>query len=277
MADNQDQQNADNQDQQNQNQDQQNQNETSWRDTLPEGIRESADLTKFDSVDALAQSYINASQLIGRDKIPMPKSEEEWNETYNRLGRPESIDDYDIITPDNLPEKLKASTDNSIKWFKQTSHDIGLSKEQASKFFNKYTNLITEQTQAGQEKINQEVAETKVALNTEYGDALPAKMVLANRAMDKFGGEGLVKLFAETGLGRDPRVIKAFIGIGELIAEDVGLDKYGEPIESEGDLDAKILELQNRPAYLDAMDPAHQSTVKQVETMMKRRHPKPAY
>lgn len=276
MADNQDQQNADNQDQQNQ--DQQNQDQqTSWRDTLPEGIRESADLTKFDSVDALAQSYINASQLIGRDKIPMPKSEDEWTETYNRLGRPDSLDDYEIVTPEGLPANLKTSTDNSIKWFKETAHEIGLNKTQASKFFNKYTTLITEQTQASQDKINQEVAETKVMLNTEYGEALPAKMVLANRAMDKFGGDELVKLFAETGLGRDPRIIKAFIGIGELIAEDVGLDKQGEPIESEGDLDAKILELQGRPAYVDAMDPAHLSLVKQVETLMKRRHPKPAY
>ena len=119
------------------------------------------------------------------------------------------------------------------------------------------------------------MAETKVMLDTEFGEALPAKMVLANRAMDRFGGEELINLFAENGLGRDPRIIKTFIGIGELIAEDVGLDKHGDPIETEVDLDAKIMELQNKPAYTNASDPAHDSTVKQVTALMKRRHPKP--
>lgn len=246
-----------------------------WRDDINEDIRDSADLTKFDTIEALAQGYINASQLIGRDKIPMPNSESEWEETYNRLGRPTDINGYDLKTLENMPEGLKGPLEEAIPWFRKTAHEVGLNKGQAGKFFSKYTDLITEQVREQTEKVNQEMAETKIKLDTQYGDALPAKMVLANRAMDRFGGEELINLFTKTGLGRDPRIIKAFIGIGELIAEDVGLDIHGEPIESEGDLDAKILDLQSRPAYLNATDPAHASLVKQVETLMKRKHPLP--
>ena len=39
----------------------------------------------------VARSYINAEQLIGRDKIPIPKTPEEWDATYKRLGKPDEF------------------------------------------------------------------------------------------------------------------------------------------------------------------------------------------
>lgn len=268
-ADNPDQQNADNPDQQNAI------GEDDWRFSLPDEIKDSADLAKFTDVNALAQSYINASQLIGRDKIPMPQSDEEWKETYRRLGQPEELEGYELNIPESASEKLKTDLEKALPWFKQTAYSVGLNNKQANHFFTKYISLVTEQTESNNINISAEMAEAQVALETRHGDGLPAKMVLANRAIDRFGGEPLIKLFAENGLGRDPRVVEAFIKVGELIAEDVGLDKFGEPIESPENLDDKINDLMNRPAYLNSSDPAHEGAVKQVQALMKRRHPEP--
>lgn len=267
--------NADNQDQNNSSDNQDQQEDKSWRSTLPDEIKDSPDLVKFDDVPALAQSYINASKLIGRDKIPMPKSEAEWEETFNRLGRPEDKDKYDIEVSSKLPKQAQEQLKTSLPWFKQVAHSIGLNNTQASKFINDYATMVAEHAKIEKDKVNTAMAEAKVELDTMYGDKLPAKMVLANRAIDRFGGQKLIDLFTETGLGRDPRVVKAFIEIGELIAEDVGLDKHGEPLESMEDLDEKINSLMTRPAYIDPMDPAHNSLVNQVQGLMKRRHPKP--
>jgi len=67
-----------------------------WREMLSEDIRGDERLAKFETLEGLAKSYINAEQMIGREKIPMPKSDEEWQDVYNRLGRPESAEGYGL-------------------------------------------------------------------------------------------------------------------------------------------------------------------------------------
>ena len=47
----------------------------------------------------LAKSYINATQMIGKDKVAVPNknsTEDQWNEVYDKLGRPESADKYSL-------------------------------------------------------------------------------------------------------------------------------------------------------------------------------------
>ena len=46
--------------------------EVSWRDSLPEDIRDNSSLSKFTDVSTLAKSYINAEQMIGKDKFTIP-------------------------------------------------------------------------------------------------------------------------------------------------------------------------------------------------------------
>ena len=75
--------------------------EASWRDSLPDDIKDNASLSKFSDVSTLAKSYINAEQMIGKDKFVVPSqsaSEEEWAEVYAKLGRPEAADQYQIDT-----------------------------------------------------------------------------------------------------------------------------------------------------------------------------------
>ena len=73
--------------------------EASWRDSLPDDIKDNASLSKFSDVSN--KNYINAEQMISKDKFVVPSqsaSEEEWAEVYAKLGRPESADQYQIDT-----------------------------------------------------------------------------------------------------------------------------------------------------------------------------------
>lgn len=247
--------------------------EPSWRDSLPDDIREDVNLTKFDSVEALAKSYMHASSMIGRDKIPMPKTDEEWAEVYNKLGRPESAEQYEIALEEGLHEDINENLKNSIPWFKEVAHSLGLSHKQASAFHTEYVNFVKKQMEENQVLVKEQMSETTQALKLEYGQAYNTKLHLANRAMDRFGGPGLVEKLAKSGLGRDPEVVKAFVQIGELISEDLGLDKNGEPTNTPAELQDQIEDLQSQGAYLDDTHPQHARVVKQVQALMERLYP----
>src|SRR6056300_628644 len=64
-----------------------------WKETISEEFRTNPNIEKFTEIDALAKSYINAVSMIGQDKVPVPNqnsTEDQWNEVYSKLGRPES-------------------------------------------------------------------------------------------------------------------------------------------------------------------------------------------
>ena len=69
------------------------------RDILPEDLRLEPSLQSFDSVDKLAKSYVHAVRKLGvpaDELVRMPKemSAEQQAEIYERLGRPNSADEY---------------------------------------------------------------------------------------------------------------------------------------------------------------------------------------
>ena len=241
-----------------------------WRQGLPDDIKDSKDLMKFDSVEALAKSYIHASSMIGRDKIPMPKTDEEWDQVYNRLGRPEKPDLYEIAIPESMPEKLAVQMKENMPAFRKMAHKHGLSMKQATGLYEDWTEMVSHGARKESEMAKIEKEEATQTLKKEYGQAYDAKVHLANRAIDRFASPELVELLATSGLGRNPHMVKAFVQIGELIAEDLGLDKHGNQLETPQDIQDKIDELQAGNAYLDESDPKHNSVVRQVKALMDR-------
>ena len=71
--------------------------QVSWKNTISEQFRNDPSIEKFTEIDALAKSYINATKMIGQDKVAIPNNnstDDQWNEVYDKLGRPESADKY---------------------------------------------------------------------------------------------------------------------------------------------------------------------------------------
>ncbi len=251
-----------------------------WRDKLPEDIRSLPTLDKFkDETEMVsmpinvARSYITAEQLIGRDKIPVPKSPEEWDEVYKRLGKPESSELYVLPIDEALDPNLKKMVTEDATWFRGKAHELGLSEKQATDLFSTFTehtlkNFESKQQMGSDEKIN---AETQ--LRAELGTAYDGKMILASRAVQEFGGEELVKILNATGVGNHPSVIRAFMKIGGMIAEDLGLDKdTGLLSHSKETLQDQITTLQMSPEYVDASNPAHIASVAKVAKLMETLH-----
>lgn len=241
--------------------------------------RDAGVLKRFGSVGDLAKGYINAFDLVGRNKIPMPQNEDEWGEVYNRLGRPADPKEYQLVMHGDYPEDFKQEMEGHGEWFKNVAHELGLNDKQAANMYNKYMQRTfeTRQNIAAQTnaQVKSEMNSAVRKLKTEYGQAFDSKLVLANRAVSHVGGEDLIKVLTDSGLGRHPAVVKAFIKIGEGMAEEVGLDKGGQNIHSNDDLDSQIAEIQADPAYSDRKSPQQKVLVKKMQKLMQLRHPEP--
>ncbi len=84
----------------------------SWKDSISEDFRNDPNIEKFTEIDALAKSYINATKMIGQDKLVIPtnnSTEDQWNEVYSKLGRPESADKYSLDANQKLLKWMKCN------------------------------------------------------------------------------------------------------------------------------------------------------------------------
>lgn len=237
--------------------------EKNWREELPEDIREAAVLQKYNSVDDMAHAFINAEQLIGRDKIPMPKSDEEFMATYDRLGRPETAADYGIKAPE-LPEGMAANPDME-KAFMDTAHGLGLSTKQAAGINDWYYKSMITAHNSNAEQSNQSVQEAETALRETWGEGYDKMVAVANRAAAEFGGEEFEEFLVKSGMGRHPGFIKTFAAIGSKMMEDGNLDGQGVPVgRTTEQIQSEMVDLENDPAYLDKNHARHKFVVGQM-------------
>ena len=67
--------------------------------------------------------------MIGQDKVAVPNknsTEDQWNEVYAKLGRPESADKYAL----DAKSETVAMDEGAIKSFAEQSHKLGLNNTQ---------------------------------------------------------------------------------------------------------------------------------------------------
>src|SRR5210317_1189976 len=102
----------------------------SWKEAISEEFRSDPNISKFTEIDALAKSYINATKMIGQDKVAVPNensTDDQWNEVYGKLGRPESPDKYKLeVQSETVP-----LDENTVKQFAENAHQLGLNNKQA--------------------------------------------------------------------------------------------------------------------------------------------------
>ena len=147
----------------------------SWKEAIPEELRNDPNISKFTELEALAKSYVNATRMIGQDKVAVPNNnstEDQWNEVYDKLGRPESADKYKLeVKSDVVP-----LDDNAIKQFAENAHQLGLNNKQAQGILEFYKNSM--ESSAQQSKIDTETAQANAEqeLRKEWGSNYEANI-----------------------------------------------------------------------------------------------------
>jgi len=121
-----------------------------------------------------------------------------------------------------LPEGVAVDAD-SLKPATELFAETGLSQDQAQKFIDlamaRETAAAHKSVQAFVDLQNQWVSEIKADPDIG-GDRLKTSLASANRAIDRLNVPGLREALNFTGAGNHPAVVKAFVRLGQMIAED---------------------------------------------------------
>ena len=242
----------------------------SWKDSISEDFRNDPNIEKFTEIDALAKSYINATKMIGQDKLVIPNNnstEDQWNEVYEKLGRPESADKYAL----DAKSETVSMDENAVKSFAEQSHKLGLNNKQAQGILEFYKNNM--EGTAQQSKIDTETAQSQSEqeLRQEWGRDFEGKVKQAGAlAKANINPEVLdMTLSNGTRLGDHPEIIKGFAKIAGMMSEDKILSTESENVDTVKDLESEIAAIssdRNGP-YWNKSHPDHDKAVQQVYTL----------
>jgi hypothetical protein len=238
-----------------------------WKEAISEEYRSNPNIEKFTELDALAKSYINAVSMIGTDKIPLPgktATDEQWNEVYNKLGRPESADKYTL----ELKTDVAPVDENVIKGFAQNAHKLGLNNKQAQGILEFYKQTL--EGSAKEMSVNMESAQAEATnmLRSEWGKSYDENLRKASSVAQTYLEPELLDTQLRDGsrLGDNPKIIKAFANIANLLSEDKIIGTEADNVLQGREIEKEIEELTSdkQGAYWNKMHPNHTKVVNQV-------------
>ena len=109
-----------------------------WRSTLPDELKNDATLQNFKDIESLAKTVVHQQKVLG-SRIPLPKNDDEYNELYNKLGRPEDPNKYEVKIPQEYEQYFKKE---NVDEFKNVAHKIGLNNKQVNALLDYQVNSI---------------------------------------------------------------------------------------------------------------------------------------
>jgi hypothetical protein len=243
---------------------------SSWKDSISEAYRNDPNIEKFTEIDALAKSYINATKMIGQDKVVIPtnnSTEEHWDEVYAKLGRPESADKYTL----DAKSEVVNFDETAIKSFAEQSHKLGLNNKQAQGILEFYKNNM--EGTAQQSKIDTETAQVQAEqqLRQEWGRDFEGKVKQAGALAKANINPEVLDMTLQNGtrLGDHPEIIKGFAKIAGMMQEDKIVATESENAQSVSNIEEEISSIINdrQGPYWNKGHPDHDKMVQQVYTL----------
>lgn len=246
-----------------------------WRDRLPDDLKGVKDLEKYKDLPSVLRTVVHQQKMIGADKLPLPSKNATPEELakwdgWNRLGRPDTPEGYDLKKLKALPEGVPYDYDGE-KAFLKEMHGLGMTQHQVNGVFAKYRETVGGQFGQLTEKQKIEAAASSDAIRKEYGQAFEKKMFQAEDYARRELGEGADKFLQKHKLDAD--VIRLLVRASENNQEDrsvhgrsPNLSGNLTPAEAKRELDEMLAAAQT-----DAKHPLRDKMNPMYKTMNDRR------
>lgn len=133
----------------------------------------------------LLSSYRNLEKLTGvpaNQLVKLPKGNDpgEWNEVYNKMGRPKAPEGYNLPIPEgDKGEFAKVAS----KWF----HEAGLSEAQGRKLAEIWNGHIKTTSDAETTRMTEQTTIEITALKKAWGNEYQSRSAIVDRAGTAFG------------------------------------------------------------------------------------------
>ena len=137
-----------------------------WYTDLPENFRNDPTITRFDTLTAVAESLLEAKRaMTAGDRLILPAADaspEDWGAIFDKLGRPETTDAYEIPV-------IEGDAGDYAAAFRPVAHALGLNAAQAKGLAEWQNSMLTAQAEAR----DVEAVEALAALKKVHGAAFP--------------------------------------------------------------------------------------------------------
>ena len=245
-------------------------------DSLAEDVRNEPSLQNIQDLDQLAKGYVHAQRMVGADKIALPNkhaTEDDWNQFYGKLGRPDSPEAYEI----NYQPPAEGYEATNLPGFQDAAFRAGLNSDQAQLLLDWYSELETDAIQTNDAASETHRLTAEQDLRQEYGLAYDKKLSEANGVFNKFFGSEMAQLTLEDGslLGNNAQFIKALTNLASNFAEDtITSDQTASGAMTPQEAQSEINKLTAPgTAYWDKLQPNHQAAVDEVFALRQMAHP----
>lgn len=247
--------------------------DTAWYSVLPADLQSDPNITKYKSLDELARGHVSAVSLLGREKIPMPKTDEEFLDVYRRLGAPRTEDEYVFPETDyQIPETLypKTTQENDRKTFQKWAFESGLTNKQATQLYDKFMTYQKTTLASVSQVVENQWTECGQQMQEAWGEARETNLAIASRAMNHIFGKEVTEAITAAGLGRNFGFIQGMYQLGLKSLDDLGIDKRGSSIRTPDELRSELANIQAHPAYFDKGHPQHRQVNEQAMALIAR-------
>lgn len=259
---------------------------TSWRDTLPDDIKTNASLSKFDTIEGMAKSYVNLEKMLGAEKVPVPKEgdEEGIQRFFKAAGWPDKPDGYGFKAPEKLPDGMvyNAELDGKLAGI---FHGSKLTASQASKVREGLMEIVSSGATETLEASKLREAETAAAiqkaeetLKAEWGQAYEQRGKVAGAAINKFLSPETIAAMEAAGLANNPAIVKDMYKLGTALAGEKELIGEAEQNMAPADYEAAIADFRQKhnAALFDRSHPDHALRTAEYTKLFERRYPSQA-
>ena len=219
-------------------------------------------IQKFRDPKDLAKSYIELQKLVGKDKVPVPKSEEELPQVLSKLGLPEKPDGY----PSFGDEVNIFGSKEDAQGFKELAHESGLLPAQYKKLYEGLKAATQQDNELMVQERKQQATQALSQLQQEYGDNTKQKLTLAQRVFNTFSDD-VKESIMKSGLDVNPNFVKALASLGEYYKEDTFVANNYSPMDAKSELEA-VKNNPNHP-YFHKEHPEHKAAVEKVQALYK--------
>ena len=241
--------------------------DTSWQSRyLSEDLRENDTLNKFEDVGSLGKSYLELQKMVGsRIKVPTDESsEDEVNDFYSKVGRPDSPDKYAINLPDGVDYDKEL-----IGKFYEVAYENGLSNKQAQSAIEFYNHINADMSINQESQMQQSRVDSEASLKKEWGIGDYNKnLALSKKAFKRFADDDLKEFVDKTGMSNNVAMIRFLYKIGNAFSDpDMGgLGKDSANVDSDSaklEINAIMKDSKHKynAALFDSTDSKHKEAV----------------
>lgn len=245
-----------------------------WRTTLPENIRGAKSFEKFKDMASLAQGYLSLESAMGGKKLVVPDaataSEQDWNDFYKAIGRPENADKYEL----KVPEGVTAKVDEGFqKWFKSTAHKHGLPAKMAGALYSDYMKEMSTRMSAAENTKVEEAKRMTNELEQKWGANWNDNMNKAQVAMEHFLDKEEMDWAVKFGLTKHPMMARIFSKVGAGMAEDTFRGDANNPAigRTANEIESEIgaLRADMKGPYWNSDHPGHDAAKTKMHELTK--------